>query len=336
MKKIQSVAEVTKLVQDGKTLSLAGDERALSQLPKGNWVAGTTPYFMGKTKGEFRQDAIYVDVIEDHVMNFKIASYDADSIPTVGNDRYKNGYTILVIPAFSQIHSDYALSAMNYEGLFDTPMLGWISGIDLNSSDTPKIFNGLTGESSSDHAVALHVELPAAKMAQLEIINIHHMDQSSPVIEFLENSFSAVDCLVDGEEWTFGEYISRNNIDTKSPMVCDYSGATINVSIKEVNADSGQVDFYAPVFTGRKYRLALPLEDYAKEFAEHLPGDRGNKDNQAFSCNCILNFLYGDLEGRLAGYPGPITFGEIGYHLLNQTMTYLDIVDIDQAFRKET
>ena len=326
MKKIQSIEEVTTLIQDGKTLSLAGDERALSQLPKGNWVAGTTPYFMSEGKGEFRQDAIYVDVIEDHVMNFRIASYDANSISTVGSDRFGNGYTILVIPAFSQIHSDYALNAMDYEGLFDTPMLGWVSGIDLNSSDAPKVFNGLTGEASSDFAVALHVELPASKMAQLEILNVHHMDEDSPVIEFLEDSFSAMDCQVDGVKWNFGEYISSIDFDIKSPLVCDYSGASINVCIKEVHDDSGQVDFYAPVFKGRKYRLGLPLSDYAKEFADHLPSDGGNK---AFSCNCILNFLYGELEGKQAGYPGPITFGEIGYHLLNQTMTYLDIVDID-------
>ncbi|MEO0003956.1 MAG: hypothetical protein RLZZ22_1648, partial [Pseudomonadota bacterium] len=40
-----------------------------------------------------------------------------------------------------------------------------------------------------------------------------------------------------------------------------------------------------------------------------------------FSCNCILNFLFGELEGKaIGGVEGPITFGEIGYQLLNQTM----------------
>ena len=48
----------------------------------------------------------------------------------------------------------------------------------------------------------------------------------------------------------------------------------------------------------------------------------------AFSCNCILNFLYSDLEGKHTGHIiGPMTFGEIGYQLLNQTMVFLNVGD---------
>ena len=47
-----------------------------------------------------------------------------------------------------------------------------------------------------------------------------------------------------------------------------------------------------------------------------------------FSCNCILNYLYSELEGKkTGGITGPITFGEIAYQLLNQTMVYLTIED---------
>ena len=45
-----------------------------------------------------------------------------------------------------------------------------------------------------------------------------------------------------------------------------------------------------------------------------------------FSCNCILNFLFGGLEGQKIGeLYGPVTFGEIGYQLLNQTLVVLRI-----------
>jgi hypothetical protein len=45
-----------------------------------------------------------------------------------------------------------------------------------------------------------------------------------------------------------------------------------------------------------------------------------------FSCNCILNFLFGGLEGQKIGnLQGPVTFGEIGYQLLNQTLVVLRI-----------
>jgi hypothetical protein len=43
-----------------------------------------------------------------------------------------------------------------------------------------------------------------------------------------------------------------------------------------------------------------------------------------FSCNCILNFLYGELEGKSIGtFTGPVTFGEIAYQLVNQTLVYV-------------
>ena len=46
----------------------------------------------------------------------------------------------------------------------------------------------------------------------------------------------------------------------------------------------------------------------------------------SFSCNCILNFLFGELEGQSIGaLQGPVTFGEIGYQLLNQTLVVLRI-----------
>ena len=47
-----------------------------------------------------------------------------------------------------------------------------------------------------------------------------------------------------------------------------------------------------------------------------------------FTCNCILNYLYANLEGKKTGsIVGPITFGEIAYMLLNQTMVYLTFED---------
>jgi hypothetical protein len=42
-----------------------------------------------------------------------------------------------------------------------------------------------------------------------------------------------------------------------------------------------------------------------------------------------LNFLYGELEGKKTGtITGPMTFGEIAYQLLNQTMIFLEIEKI--------
>ncbi|WP_419536731.1 DUF6976 family protein [Endozoicomonas sp.] len=326
MKKLHTLEEVSQLIEQGRLLSLAGDERSMSKLPKGNWIGGSTPYFMDEQQGKFEQEAIYVDDFSSFSEDYRIVVYTTETIASITKDRFDNGFTFLVIPAFSQIHSHYALHAGDFEGIYDNPVLGWVSGIDLDSEDKPTVYNGLTGECSSDVAIALHVRIPDGKMAQLEILNIHSQDSNSPIIEFEEDSFSARECLIDGIRQNFAQYISENNIDTKPPITCSYSGAVINVCVKEVNTDRGQVDFYAPVFKGREYKFATPLANYAEEFTRRLPE---NDSNMAFSCNCILNFLYGELKGKKAGFPGPITFGEIGYRLLNQTMTYLEIVDIN-------
>ena len=50
----------------------------------------------------------------------------------------------------------------------------------------------------------------------------------------------------------------------------------------------------------------------------------------AFSCNCILNYLYAGLEGKRTGsITGPITFGEIAHQLLNQTIVQLYIRNLN-------
>ena len=73
---------------------------------------------------------------------------------------------------------------------------------------------------------------------------------------------------------------------------------------------------------GVDYRLARPLPDYRAAFSDQLVGGGAGQ----FSCNCILNYLYGELEGKATGdFTGPVTFGEIAYMLLNQTLVRLDL-----------
>jgi hypothetical protein len=105
-------------------------------------------------------------------------------------------------------------------------------------------------------------------------------------------------------------------------MIDDYSGNGINISIKSI--ENGVVHFYAPVFAGIEYRLAKAVSNYQSLFNKHI-GE--HKDTaSAFSCNCILNFLYGELENKkIEAFAGPITFGEIAYQLVNQTLVYVSV-----------
>ncbi|MEL7565826.1 MAG: hypothetical protein AAGU27_13175 [Dehalobacterium sp.] len=72
-------------------------------------------------------------------------------------------------------------------------------------------------------------------------------------------------------------------------------------------------------------RFARPVSDYAASFTEHFQGFEDVKP--LFSCNCILNYLYGKLDGKATPpFAGAITFGEVAYQLLNQTLVYAEII----------
>ncbi len=67
---------------------------------------------------------------------------------------------------------------------------------------------------------------------------------------------------------------------------------------------------------------------YVDQFLPKMPLEIA--DDIFFSCNCLKNYLHGGLVGKTTGgIKGPITFGEIAYQLLNQTLVYLTIQNLN-------
>jgi hypothetical protein len=131
---------------------------------------------------------------------------------------------------------------------------------------------------------------------------------------------------VDGKEVVFADYLAENKIDTKLPLVGEYSGNGVNVSFKSIDAKEKVVYLYAPVFSGIKYRMAKPISHYENLFNKYIADHKAAAATSVFSCNCILNFLYGELENKkIDVFTGPITFGEIAYQLVNQTLVYVSV-----------
>lgn len=319
--KLYTVSEVSKFIKDGKLLALAGSESLLSQLPAGNWVGGTIPYFMTADVCQFNDAMIFVNDLTEIAVDYSIKEYDENNIGKLVKDTFDNGFTFLVIPAFQPVHQKYALTAPQIEGVYENPVTGWITGMDLNSQNSPKTFDGKQAKALASKAVALHVKIADEKVARLDIVNIFKEDSGSVEIRFLDDGFSASDCIINGEEKNLVDYITENAIDTKLPLIANYTGARINISIKGIDEEKKVVDFYAPVFKDMAYKFAQPLESYIASFEKEVPDIQSPL---VFSCNCILNYLYGELEGKkVKDISGPITFGEIGYILLNQTLTYL-------------
>ena len=321
--KLYKIETVIDLINEGQLLALAGDERVLNKLPKGNWIGGTIPYFMGVEKGLFSQNLVFVNQLSNDSKEFLIKEYDSSNIENIVDDSYDNGYTMIIIPPFQDIHKEFSLKSKEIDGLYDNPVFGWVAGVDLNSEDVPKVFNGFIGNSYTDKAIAVHVKMPEDKVARLEIVNIFKQDNNGVEIQPLEDGFEIADCLINGERTNFAQYIQDNKIDIKLPLTTSYSGAIINVSFKEIDAKNNKVELYAPVFKDSVYRLSLPVQNYAMDFENNIPKIDSSIE---FACNCILNYLYGELEGkRIENFTGPVTFGEIAYTLLNQTMVYLVI-----------
>ena len=313
--------EVSVQIESGKLLHIAGSEELLRKLPKGKWIGGSTEYFMAKDGGKVSDELLFVT--EFPYETFSVKSYDASDICNMPTDAFDNGFSIIVIPFDSAVHKEYAENASDFSGLFMKDIIGWISGVNLEKlGQTPIAVNGMTGEVFSDKAVALHLEVADGKTASIHIVNIFEQDENSPIIKFSEEGFSVKTCFIDGKETVFADYISENNIDTKLPIIGNYSGSGVNISFRGI--ENGIVNFYAPVFESIEYKLAKNIPDYMEAFHSHLEGI--SDANALFSCNCILNFLYGKLEGKsIEAFAGPITFGEIAYQLVNQTLVYVTV-----------
>jgi hypothetical protein len=322
---LMSVEEAGVLVKSGGWYSVAGDEALLRRLPRGHWIGGTIPYFVGQDGGRTTRDQLFVTTLPAQPGHApSLHWYNAASLPQVCTEAPSNGFSIVVIPAFCDLHSQFAREAPHYDDMYLKPLLGWIAGIHLDDLGTkaPLVVNGETGEFDGARALVMHMPLPDNQYARIDIVNLFEQGEGDR-IRFTESGFHARDCLVNGKLANFADYLTQNKIDTRLPLVADYSGAMINVSVKGVDEADRRVDFYAPVFDDTEYRLARPVPDYEAALAGALPADAAHT---AWSCNCILNYLYSELEGKRTGpITGPMTFGEVAYQLLNQTMVTLSI-----------
>lgn len=321
---LMSVDEAALLLRGGGCYTVAGEEALLRRLPKGCWIGGTIPYFMGQDGGRTTREQLFVTELPHGKAAPTLRWYDAQGLATVCVDAPENGYSLLIIPAFSQAHSQFAREAPQYEDMYLKPLLGWIAGLHLDDlgKTAPRVFNGETGEVDGERAIVMHVPLPDDQLVRLDIVNLFEQGAGDR-IRFTESGFEASECLVNGKLVNFADYLTSNKIDTRLPLVADYSGAMINVSVKAVHAAERRVDFYAPVFDDTEYRIAKPVADYEGALAGALPREAAGA---AWSCNCVLNYLYSGLEGkRTASITGPMTFGEVAYQLLNQTMVVMTV-----------
>jgi Family of unknown function (DUF6976) len=322
---LYDIDEVAALIRRGGGLLLAGEEAVLQKLPHGNWIGGTIPYFMTKAGGLVDRQRIFVNELPAGLQCAGIRRYGKEEITRVYADMPAGTLGVLIAPASSEVHLRFALDAPTFPGFASRPLIGGISGVHLSElgAKAAKVYDGSTGEAMTHQAVVMQIAMPQGKHARIGILNIFKPG-AGPSITFPTSGFSATEVDIDGTKRNLAEYINATKLDTRLPLVADYCGLDINVSFQSVDSEKGEVKFYAPVFANVPYRHALPVADYVSEFVSKIP--KNVNGNVAFSCNCILNYLYSGLEGKKTGDVAcPITFGEVAYQLLNQTLAYVTV-----------
>jgi hypothetical protein len=284
---------------------------------------------MGDEGGVVDRRRLFVERLPEGFGHLAIRRYDEDSIARVYADLPASAMGVMIAPSGSRVHLSFALNAPRYERFATRPLFGWIAGVHLSDvgRTAPRVFDGAAGEALEAEAVVMQVGIPPHKAVDLAILNIFEKGDG-PAIAFPSTGFTARAALVEGRERSFLEYVREAGLDTRLPLVADYHGASVNVSFQALDAELGEVRFFAPVFAGVEYRHARPVPDYVDAFVSALPTGLG-AERIALSCNCVLNYLHSSLEGRRTGaVVGPVTFGEIAYQLLNQTMVYLTVLDV--------
>lgn len=327
------IEELKAKISRGGYFFLAADEGLLEQMPEGNWIGGTIPYFMTEAGGSYSRDKVYALELPSCITGVEIRAYDESSLASVYDDAPANGFSLMIIPASSKTHLSFALNAPKFDDFAASPLAGWISGVPLDEigKSAPKVFDGRIGRALEDAAVVMHATLPKGKTAIVGIVNIFEPSDGD-ILTFDADGFAVTEVTVNGKKERFAEYIASKELDTRLPLVTNYGGAMINVSFQKVDHATGEVRFYGPVFKDMEYRHAKPVGDYLDAFIDQKPNGIG--DRIMFSCNCILNYVYSSLKGKsTVGFVGPITFGEIAYQLLNQTAVYVEIVTANLSER---
>lgn len=322
---LMTLDEASALIREGAVLSIAGAEALLDRLPAGQWVGGTSHYFLTEEGAIKTSEKVFVTRLPSG-LGAKIVYYPPGTLHRLVDEAPENGFSLVVIPTASEALQQFSEQGRFWHDIFLKPVIGWVSGIDLDQLGRQRaaIYHGLSRRRLREGAVVLHVTLPDDLLAAIEAVNIFEPDLRY-VLRFPRTASSVTDCTVNGQPRRLADFlIEQGNSEGRLPMIGNFAGARVNVSCQSIDVTNGRVQLYAPVFPDVEYFLARPLSDYVGHLAEEM--HKREVRDVWFSCVCVRNYLHGELEGRRTGsLQGPGSFGEIAYQLHNQTLVALTI-----------
>ena len=321
--KLYTLEEAKEILGKGQAAIVGAEENLLSQLPTGNWIGGTMPYFMGAEGGTVSKEKVFLNFLNDPLEINKIKAYEENALSAIFDDYPEWGVSFIILPGFSSCARHYPFVVRASNDVLKSPIIGWTSGVlwEEIGKKTPKVIDGSTGKLHDNRALVMHCDLPSSITPEIGIINIQ--EPEGPYLEFEEEITEVKEAVIDGEKQSIYDYFKSKGMDIARPIITDVNGSLINTSILAYNDEAKTVTFATPVWPGYKYRISKPLADYEEKFEKEY---KAIKEQIHFNCNCLYNYFFANLEGKKTGdVTGLITFGEVAYLLLNQTMVYLTL-----------
>ncbi len=317
--------QVIEFIKQGRIMHLCGNEDTLKGLPKGNWVAGMSPYFMDGV-GKICNDKIYVDDFSFIAEECEVATFDKTDIAEIASrNKYGNGFIFIVLPINSEVYFTFANHSLEYEHIYDNPVVGYVSAVRLEEygKKQPKVAIGSDGILHDAKAAVMYVKVANRLRVRAEIMNFDTIDYASAPLKFPKPGFDQCDCLINGEPGKIGKHLERIKQETGHypQLITSQNGALVNRDIKYVNAETGEASFFAPIYTEDTYHCVKPNNDYLATFNRRL----GRKTDVIACVSCTSYFMQGDFEYRHIDFNGVYTFGEIAYQLLNKTIVTLEV-----------
>ena len=318
-----SLEDAQNLINAGFKGIVASDESLLKQLPKGEWIGGTMPYFMSEEGGTTTKEKVLMSELDSRFDIHQINTYTADQLDNIFSDYPEWGASFIIIPALSKCADLYPRVVEHNSKAFMSPIIGWGSGVlweDVGKI-SPKIIDGRDGSLYDDRVIVMHCNLPQNVTANIGTINI--IEPSGPKITFPEYSTELTDALIDGEKRNIYDFLKERNSTIAQAFVTNIRGEKVNLTIKSINDDTKSVTTWNPVNPAYEYQHSDPIDNYEELFEKELENKSGAF---AYNCNCLYNYFFCNLDGKKIGdVTGVISFGEIGYISLNQTFVYLTL-----------
>jgi hypothetical protein len=324
MNELLTPEETNVLIARGAVLHVAGDESALRRLRPGHWIGGTTPYMLTRNGGIVEREKVFVTELPVRPDAVSTRFVDIGHIPAISVEAPRFGFTIVIIPSMSEVHSIYSLTSASIPGIRDIALIGWVAGVhtDVLGTASAKVFDGVTGEIADDRILVMHATLPSRQRATVDIVNLVVPD-GRDIFVFDAPSFSVQDCEINGRRENFCDYALRNRIGIHQPLLTELNGETICVSLKSVDTETRSVQFFAPVMRGRAYRLGDAVNGYRDRLIRTV---RERALHPVLAWNCFHNYCFGGLMAPSPyPLPGPAVFGELVHVLMNQTLVCLSV-----------